>query len=391
MMRRLHFVSTVIFSILIVLVSLAFFAGYYFIAKEVSHRNPDKPGINFMAAMAGKPISVQRENITFILGEDNNIDNPYYRKAEKYYKTNPGNRTEYVITSCRSLVEVRNYLAGNAPSNGLPWGRIHLVSHGNRWQGLGVPVTPQSGRSTAERIKQASDEGLLTEIDDKLLDDKSQIFIHGCGIGNNTGLLKNMANAFGGSGEQPGIIASRLFEIYSSGKDGISNRFFAKQWFAFYKTGYRPGDIRLARQLKKRYPGDSINWRDALSRTAPEGNGEVYHITFNIPVKWIVVYPYRDSVPDISTAKQKKNWIQGQTKLTQAIAEIGIPPGMFHWRFRNIRLRAKNGAFIPAIRAKGYCTVLCVLKPLVSGNHKGNTHCLPFKPDENDTAYFGIY
>lgn len=390
-MRRLIFISAVLFSTLVVMVLLTFFAAHTFLTKEVRHRNADDPRINIMAAITGKPVSVQRENITFIMGMDHNSDNPYYREAEKYYKTNPKNRTEYIITSCRSLVDVRNYLADNAPSNGLPWGRINLVSHGNRWQGLGVPVTSGPGRSTPEGIKQAVNKGLLTEIDDRFLDDKSEIFIHGCGIGNNTDLLKILAGAFGGSGEQPRIIASRLFEIYSSDNDGVSNRFFARSWFAYYKTGYRPGDIRLARQLRKRYPQDSINWRGALDRTAPGWIGEVYHITFNIPVKWIVVYPNRDSVPDISTAEKKKNWINGQKELIRAIAEIGIPPGMFNWRFRNIRLQAKNGTFVPAIRAKGYCTVICVLKPLVSDTNKWKVNGLPFELDENDTSFFAVY
>ncbi len=48
-----------------------------------------------------------RERITFILGEDREADNRYYAEATNYYTHNKKGRTEYLVTTCRSLLEVK--------------------------------------------------------------------------------------------------------------------------------------------------------------------------------------------------------------------------------------------------------------------------------------------
>ncbi|MCF6171979.1 MAG: C1 family peptidase [Bacteroidales bacterium] len=103
------------------------------------------------------------------------------------------------------------------------------------------------------------------------------------------------------------------------------------------------------------------------------------------------MYAHADSLPEIATKKQRENWIGNQTELIRLLTEMGIPPEKFDWRFRKIRLRLKDGSFRPAIRAKGYCTVLCVLKPLLAKDSESLANYQLFEPDETDTSYFGIY
>ena len=51
-----------------------------------------------------------KENITFLLGEDKESDNPFYTEATNYYLFNEEGKTERVITNCRSLLEVQTYV-----------------------------------------------------------------------------------------------------------------------------------------------------------------------------------------------------------------------------------------------------------------------------------------
>lgn len=390
-MRSLNLVSTVFLSILIFALTILQFTNHFIDDKTFQEEKLSTYNLSPESVFPERENSIRRENITFILGKDAGTKNPYYSQAEKYFRADQKERTEYLITYCSSLVEVRNYLTENPPANGLPWGQINLVSHGNQWQGLSVAVSSGSERTTSESIEKAINNGVLIEIDDTLLDEESELFVRGCGVGNDLELLKKLAEAFGGMDVKPTVRASKLFEYYYSEHAETPGRMYAKSWLAYYKTGYRPGDIRLARQLQNNYPNENKNRWDALSRTVPRWAGDSYHYTFNIPVKWIVVYPHRDSVPDISTRKSQEAWIKNQPDLNKVISTIGISPDKFDWRFRNIRLRTKDGAFLPAIRAKGYCTVLCVLEPLKIEPQTGTTNFLPYDPKENDTIYFGIY
>ena len=310
-----------------------------------------------------------RESITFILGEDEETDNLYYTEATNYYKLNETGRTKYLVTSCRSLLEVRDHLEENPPSNGLPWGLINLVSHGNQWLGLSVKVTPHSKRSTPERIREYIENDSLRPLPNYLMDEKSEIYIHGCGIGNNPQLLDIIGEAFAGDDSVPLVNASKLFEyyrsVYNSGMVLKSERYQAKTWMVTYKMGYRPDDITICNMLKNKYPESTIDWRDALSRQQPRFNGDVYHYTFEVPVKWIIPFEHRDSLPDISSREKELELIWSRKEITDGLQKIELPAETFNWWLRTIRINNEDGSTSPAVWVKGYCTILCVIKPML--------------------------
>jgi hypothetical protein len=143
----------------------------------------------FMSRIEGNPdlkatVMPVRESITFVLGEDKEADNPYYEEAMYYYRYHPEAGTTYLITECRSLLEVRDYLAYCSPVNGLSWGLINLVSHGNQWTGLSARVTPDSKRATPERIMEHIRDSTLLPLPGNVADGNTEIFLHGCGLGN---------------------------------------------------------------------------------------------------------------------------------------------------------------------------------------------------------------
>ncbi len=309
-----------------------------------------------------------RESITFILGEDRELDNPYYKEAEIYYRYSYKDRTEHLVTSCRSMQEVREYLASFPPSNKRPWGLINLVTHGNQWIGLSVRLTPEGKRTSENSIHEASKLGLFSPMPDSIIDNFSCIYVHGCAVGKNIDLLRAVSNLFASTNYKPRVQASPLFEYYTSNQTHMgrvsSHRYYTRAWYAYYKKGYRPCDIHISNQLKKQYPKTRILWRDVLTREVPRWEGDTYHYTFDVPVKWVTLYSSWDDLPDISSIENQQQWIRQQADLMEAINKTKIPLDKFSWQFKKIRYPLDDGSLVPGIRVRGYCTVLCILQPL---------------------------
>jgi hypothetical protein len=335
-----------------------------------------------------------RESITFILGEDREKNNLYYEEASKFYKKNPINRSEYLVTTCASLLEASEYLISNPPANGLPWGSVNLVTHGNQWLGLSVKIQPGGMRTTVKSLQSAIINKILTPLPDNIIDCKSEILLHGCGIGKNEELVNLMGKAFSSNAQKPIIRASKLFESYisviNSDNEYTSEKYLAKAWFAYYKKGYRPGDIRLSKQLRQKYPDAPINWRDVLLRKEPRWPGDSYSYTFHVPIKWIVIYPDAESPPDISSEENKQFWLIDQDKLISTIEKTQIPFNRFSWHIKNIKYQLEDGNLIPAIRAKGYTTVLCIIVPETSAEPNFLSKNRPLVPDLYDTSYYYV-
>lgn len=334
----------------------------------------------------------QREDITFILGEDKEANNPYYAEATNYYAFNPEGKTEQLVTHCRSLVEVQDYLTNNRPGNGLPWGLVNLVSHGNQWTGLSVKVSPDSKRATPERIQEYIDNCTLQALPTYVLDQFSEIFLHGCGIGNNAQLVNAVARAFGGEDHRLSVRASKFYEYYTSEKQGhaitSSQRYMAQAYSVYFKMGYRPTDEILAKQLSLAYPHDTINWEDALSRESPRWLGDRYHFSFEVPVKWVIPFASEDSIPDLSSPSQQLAWIQSQPDLMAQLDEIEIPAEQFNWWSRRVYVNNEDGTRSPAIWLKGYCTILSVLDVMVENERTDSRHEKPFEEAEDDIYYY---
>ena len=65
-----------------------------------------------------------RPSVTFILGEDEKESDRFYALAKEYYLTDEVAQTDYFVDNCRSLHEVRNYLANRKSDS--PLSLIHI-------------------------------------------------------------------------------------------------------------------------------------------------------------------------------------------------------------------------------------------------------------------------
>lgn len=336
------------------------------------------------------PAVVSRESITFILGEDKSAENPYYSEATKYFSGPSHEKTDHLVTHCRSLVEVREYLTKNAPANSLPWGRINLVSHGDQYLGLSVKVAPGSRRTTLERLQEYIDAGSFSPLAGNIVDENTEIALHACGIGNNKAFVEAFGMVFKSENALPHVIAPKLFEMYSSasrvtgGKE--SNRFQTRVWMVPYNKEDKPGEITLCNLLHEEYPNATIDWQDALTRRQPRFAGDTYHYTFEIPVNMVINLLPNDTLPDFSTADKRLQWIDQQPEINHILSKIQIPAELFSWNLKKGFAKSKDGKKAIAISVKGSCTMLCILKPLV--DETAALCSKPFVPAISDTTYY---
>ena len=150
-------------------------------------RGSDKESADTAATVADTVCVCEpaRTSIPFILGNDNTAYNQYYSMADHYYRLADNDRTDFVVDNLTSLKEVLAYLAKHPPADSLPYGLINIVSHGNEFIDLQMKVTPHGARTSAGSIRQALEKRLLSPPDSGIVDCKTIVFLHGCGVGNN--------------------------------------------------------------------------------------------------------------------------------------------------------------------------------------------------------------
>ena len=191
----------------------------FLLIRELRRPAPEFPA-------TAQPLS--RPDITFLIGSDSETENPYFAKAAEYYRLDEEEGAEWVITNCKTLQEVNEYLRER--HLGRPWGRIQLVMHGNEWTGMGVPITAGGRRTSAAQLWTALEQGQLKPLPDSLLDARSEIHLQACALGRDEPLLQALAFAFGGFDEQrPRLYSSRYFVGYTSagGPAGRSRKYLA--------------------------------------------------------------------------------------------------------------------------------------------------------------------
>ena len=314
----------------------------------------------------------QREAITFIMGFDADAKNPFYRNAELYYRYNESEKTELVITSCHSLFAVQEYLMEYAPKNQQPWGLINLVSHGNPYLGLSVKISPDGKRATADRIRESIENGRLQRLPEYLIDDDTQLVLHSCGLGNNRNLVDAITSAFSTKEASPKVEASPYFEYYVPDKENKQQvrKFMGGFWFFHYKMGYKPENMVIENKLANKYPDSDVNWKQALMKEEASEVGDLFHYTFEVPVKWVFTYDCKEDVPQLDTKSSILQWAKEHPKIGKDLQKLDIPPEKFNWWLRNIYVKNEDGSKTPALWVKAYCTTLCVIK-LLPDNNKG--------------------
>jgi hypothetical protein len=337
--------------------------------------------------------TLPRTSITFILGHDKSEYNQYYTLAGHYYRLHEEDKTEIVIDSITSLSELCRYLSEHPPANNRPYGLINLVCHGNEFIDLSVLVTPNGLRTSVESIENAMRDSVFVPIDTNSIDSNTVIYVHACAIGNNQPLLTALSLAFGSKQNGVKVTASKLFEYYaylSKNKNPKSVRhYFAKVWYAFYHPDSTVREQEFIRQLKKRYPDEQIKWKEGFNRRFQSNPGEIYHFSFFVPVLWDEVYDDELSIPTLNTKDKKKKWLRNNKSLRSLILQTHIPLNCFQFKYYKQKYLQEDQE-IYVLRVKAKAGVICLVQPLLSENDSLKTLFVPFRPNQNDSLYFGF-
>lgn len=326
----------------------------------------------------------QRKNITFVLGEDDDTNNPYFEHATSYYHQEVRKGLDTVIVELKSLLEVSEYLAEEQPKNGLPWGKIRLVVHSNEWTGMSVPVAEGAKRTTVVNLQKMMEQGYFKPLPIHIADADTQLELWGCGLGHNSALIEMIGKAFG----EATVYSPKHFVQYRKNEWGEMKRYLNRYYFTTYPTGYKPSNARLVNQLEKAYPSVDIDWNVALVTHTGSAENKAYHYSFKIPLVWLVSYADKVSRPRVKTNEQKNDWVNQQSELQAAFERYKLDQDDFTWTVYPKMHTFEDGITEPSIKAIGLCTILCVLEPIGDPESGIGAAFLALEPSLDDEAYF---
>lgn len=324
--------------------------------------------VSIAGSGCGETASENQHNaVTFILGEDQTSKNQYYESALQYFSTDSIESTPLVVTNCKSLAAVREFLLKNSPTTGA-WQHINLIAHGNEWTGLNVPIVPEGERCTQAALQTAMLQKIIKPLPNQTVNDRTRLHIVGCNVGKDTLLLKTISRAFGGSDTaRPLVSAARYFNIFEKEKVEM-NRHLAKSYFVSIPAGKFPGNRHVESLFKNKYGAEKMNWFKALLTLKPETPEMPYVHYFNIPATWTVVFPNEKERPILETEAEEWDWVNQQEIFMQQLENMDLQPDNFQWTTENLTFAAPNGQELPAIQISGQTIIYCILKPVIDEN-----------------------
>jgi len=298
--------------------------------------------------------------VTYILGEDHH-DQTFYTLAKEYFLMDNLERTDKMVVHIRSIEGLIDHL--NSSEQKLA--RIELVTHGNVWSGLSAKILDGGERSYPKDLLKAKLKNELPLLKTGVIDRKTEINLWGCGIGRNPIINIALDKIFTDSdGLRPRVKASEDFVIFRkvAGTD-TPIKLSASYWPYFFKRGYRPSESLIQQKLNNQFPETDMDWQDAFSRDEAENDTASFVNSFNIPVSWTVIYEQKEDRPSVTSDDEKMSWIRSQKGLIKKIDDLGIPIDKYKWTVNKIIHTDEKGKKVPAIKAIGMSTVLCVVKP----------------------------
>ena len=290
-------------------------------------------------------------DVTFILGRDK-ADNPYYERAERYFREQGQER---MVRHLESLAAVRYYLESRRPAEG--WGDIHLVVHGNPWSGIAVGRNAAEQRTTAQTLSDWSPEPLAG------ITERTRIVLHGCGLGMDRALLRELSRVFGGEAAYPEVVASEQFTLFREGPRGME-RHYADAYFRARPLGDYPLPSVMAVRFGRTYPQVAVDWEAALARDRFADDLMPYLYQFNVPAEWVRVHAEGGPAYLPEDRAEQTAWLESETGLVRELARIGLTHRDFRWSFDRSSYRLADGTRLPAARARGTARLFCVLVPV---------------------------
>ena len=317
--------------------------------------------ISFLVVVLSNPINLkatnpehERPSITFVFSKDDR--DHFAASAINYYKTEEKARTQYIDHTCRSFSEILERLRILNQNHEQPWGLINIVSHGNPWTGLSLPIVNEGERLTKSEMIHQLIHGKLMPLQDHQIDHKTIVNIKACGVGSNPDLLEVMSIALGGyDALRPQVFSSDNFIQYVMNESGFYEERKFQPFYTFYKTAFRPAYSFIALDLKRKYPEEQLNWLDIL--LDEHKSNDVFVDRFNVPILWHHRLKHPFNKNDFEQDEDLHELVQSNESLFQLINDYEIPIHQFRWTVVDSPDKDPLNVII-----KGKATVLCILQ-----------------------------
>ncbi len=309
----------------------------------------------------------QRPTITFVLGADEDPSLPMFRLAETHFRRDPSERTDQVVTSLRSLEEVRQHLASAPRPGGRPWGLVNLVVHGNASGYLDLALEPGGSKVNAGALARSAAHPGHAPLADEVLDDSSEVRIHGCAVGRDPRLLDSLSLWLGGRDlKRPRVRATRWYTSWrpAPGVASLPTRALCEFWDIVFAGGTRRPDRKSLTSLLGRALRSGLSLDEALSSRSLPCEGGAYSYEAPVRTTWTLVFAGAVAPPAAPpTGAAMARWLLAQDAFRSHLRLNGIAFHQLTWRVEPSE-RTIDGQTYPALTAVGEGRVLHVLRHL---------------------------
>jgi hypothetical protein len=172
-----------------------------------------------LALVCAGAAQARRSEAVFVLSGMQASSPEFFRAAQRYHAARIDPRQDLLVTSARSLEEVREWLDRSPLRGGQPWGRLTLIAHGSPWRGALLPLWRDQNEevATATAMRDAVASGEFPPLGDAVVDARTELVVDSCGLGRRPDLLTLYAELLGGADEQhPHPSASREWIEYGA-------------------------------------------------------------------------------------------------------------------------------------------------------------------------------
>lgn len=251
-----------------------------------------------------------RQDVTFVLAQDN-PGHAFFDSAQAYYRARPA-LAGTLVTSARSLAEVREFLQRSPLRGDAPWGRVRLVAHGSQWQGLRVPLFAGGTLATPQAVENALAQQEFPPLPAAVLDRDSELQVESCGLGKRPRFLRQLGQLFG-SGDGLRVTANSGY-VWFRRVRGEGGRIDSVREELDYRAEVLPGATALSSIQRERL---LRSWRG--SEAAPE--------IITVPVHIDVAAPQHERVQP--------------PEALQALRSYGLRWSQLQWRIEQGRLHGR--------------------------------------------------
>lgn len=249
----------------------------------------------------------KRPSITFILGEDETVDNQYYSSAEQFFRNSQKYKTDQVITHLSSISDVKDYLK---KIEGLPWGVINIVTHSSLWSGLSGRMNNDDSDFDVFALSQSINDQDFRPLSDNAIDAYTEIRLLGCSLGKHQQLLNATSIYFGGRDINRPIIKSPQDFVYFGSNDEHIKTF--KSGFALIHPSLKNRDKKIIKKVQNKNPFLTVKSLDGWQQRP---------VTISTQVK---NHKGVMSISAIDVAKRQKN-------ISAYLKEMGAKLSDFKW------------------------------------------------------------